>query len=116
MQRKKYNFTLPRHITRKQWRIIHSEMRRKLRQMGGEAVKLLSQKYGMGAIFTVSNHAKISFFWDLASHKQYDRDFFPAAIRGNSQGLTRDRFGGVVLSLNDPKHPAKNLPPLGGDK
>lgn len=116
MQRKKYDFTLPRTITQKQWRIIHRDMRSKLRDLGGDGVKLISEKYGTWAIYTVSRHSKISFFWDLASHKEHDRSFFAAAIRGNTQGRTIDRVCGTVLALKDPAHPVNNLPPLGGDE
>lgn len=102
MQSKSYNFELPRTITRAQWRKIHGGARKMRHRKGG--IDRIAQKYGVKMLHVLGG-GHIVFFWDLASHKKHDRGFFQSAIRGNSQGLTRDRTGGVVKSIKDPNHP-----------
>lgn len=102
MQNKSYNFELPRTITRDQWRKIHGGARKMRHSKGG--IDRIAQKYGV-QMLRILGGSHIIFFWDIASHKEHDRAFFQAAIRGNSQGLTRHRTGGMVKSIKDPKHP-----------
>lgn len=104
MQKKGYGFSLPRTITREQWRKIHSGARNALRK-SNDPVRYLCEKYGVNFIYTIFNHSAIHYFWDLASHKKYEPWFIKDAIKGNTQGVTRNRTQGVVKSLSDPTHP-----------
>lgn len=103
MQQKSYSFELPRTITRTQWRKIHGGARKMRHSKGG--IDRIAKKYGL-KMLSVLGGGRILFFWDLASHKEHDRAFFQAAIRCNSEGITRDRTGGVVKSIKDPTHPS----------
>lgn len=104
MQKKGYGFSLPRTITREQWRKIHSGARQTLRTRK-DPVKYLCEKYGADFTKNISPLSTIHYFWDLASHKKYEPFFIKAAIKGNTHGLTRSRTQGVVKSLSDPDHP-----------
>lgn len=111
MQKKEFNFTLPRTITRDQWRIIHSDARRMIynqKKLGGDYAPVftrIAEKYGATFYHTLRRF-ECSFFWDITSHFKYDRSFIKTAISCNSKGRMSDRRHGVSLAMKDPNHPA----------
>lgn len=121
MQKKDFNFTLPRTITRDQWRAIHSNARRMIynanQKKGADYTAVftrMADKYGCQFYMTIYRCARSSYFWDILSHYKHDRGFIKAALSGNSKGRTADRNAGIAMSLKDPNHPSAEFIKLQG--